>query len=132
MMKIMPRIPQGKEHLSIEYKNCAIFSKMEPMNLHLSSNGTHNSAHISKSDTHNSALFRKKVPLNNSTSPYPKPTKLPPPPRCQQLCFNLLKKTGQYINMRERTALIWKGQQKHKKMENYKYRTIEQNLEGVR
>ena len=47
--------------------------------MHLSSNGTHNSAHISKSDTHNSALFRKKVPLNNSTSPYPKPTKLLPP-----------------------------------------------------
>ena len=31
-----------------------------------------------KTDTSNSALFKKKVPLENGTSPYLKPTKQPP------------------------------------------------------
>ena len=57
---------------------------MVPITLHISSNGTHNSADNLKTDTHNSSFFGKKVTLNNGTSPLVKPIKLtPPPPRCE-------------------------------------------------
>ena len=48
---------------------------LHTITLHISSNGTHNSTHNLKTDTHNSTFFGKKVPLNNSTSPYVKPIK---------------------------------------------------------